>query len=95
MEERGGAHRVTQRSLDGPGEPPTSREEPAVPGLDAPAPSSSEPAEAPDRAEARVPRIVLDGPAEVALRRRQSAWLAERARYDAHRRPAVPDEGSK
>lgn len=56
---------------------------------DAPAPPPSA-RPAPD-----VPRELLQGPSDAALRERQLAWMQERARHEERRRPAPVDEGSK
>ncbi len=94
MEERNGARRVTQRSLDRSEEPASGADPvppaPAIPP-EAPAPEPAPAAGAPERPA----HIVLDGPSETQLRKRQSDWLAERARFEAHRRRSLHDEGSK
>ena len=76
MEERSGAHRVTQRLLDGlpAGEPSEPVESPPeADGADPGAPAQSSPP----------PPELPRGPSDTLLRERQKAWRRERARYDA------------
>jgi hypothetical protein len=80
MEERGGAHRVTQRRLgDAPVEPTEE--------IDAPSPPieprlSTVPRPDPPPVEPVIPR----GASDIELRERQAAWRRERARFERFRR---------
>jgi hypothetical protein len=87
VEERDRARRLTQRSLD----PDSGARPEPVP----PPPLDAVPQEVPEPARPAPPRIVLDGPSDRELRKRQEAWYAERERFEAYRRKAPPPEGSK
>jgi len=79
VEERSGAHRVTQRLLIDPdGErPPEGTDRTEAP--ETPAAPLEEPTATPT-----VPR----GPSDTELRKRQRAWRGERARFEASRKSA-------
>lgn len=78
MEERGGAHRVTQRHLGDPSEEPLPEEVKEPSPLPEPVPAI--PLD-PSPPAAAVPRE----PSDVELRKRQRAWRIERARFEAGR----------
>jgi hypothetical protein len=81
MEGSSGAHRVTQRRLAEPGEPAPA---PEPPSPDAPSPPT---------VVATPPRTPVRSaePSDVELRRRQSAWRRERARFERSKSDRQPD----
>ena len=85
---------MTQRRL---GEDPPSPEAPEEEPLTTEEESGSPP-EPPATAPARPP-LRLEGASDTELRRRQDAWLAERARHEAsrrtHRLDAPGDSGAR
>jgi hypothetical protein len=88
MEERSGAHRLTQRHL---GDTPEDTPAPEQPEL-------SEIVRSLPKNEVVVPRVAPPGPthpsepSETALRQRQRAWQEERARFEASKRRLPPPE---
>jgi hypothetical protein len=80
---------MTQRRLDPEPEPDEGAGEDASHAVET---AEEPPTEATSPA---TPRIVLDGPSDTELRKRQAAWFAERARHEALRRSARVDEGTK
>jgi hypothetical protein len=88
MEERSGAHRVTQRHLGDPAEEVDESPETTEPTSETPPEAPPEPP-SPALAVSRVPS---DG----ELRKRQRAWREERARFEASKpRRESSHEGSK
>jgi hypothetical protein len=86
MEERSGAHRMTQRLLVDPPQDgsPVESDGIAEPETGTPPARPEEPVAAPT-----VPR----GPSDTELRKRQRAWRGERARFEASRkRPPSGEE---
>jgi hypothetical protein len=85
MEERGSAHRMTQRHL---GESPEDESPEDRPSAEAPeaVPSTTGPAGTPVIPSPPGPRV----PSDLELRKRQRAWQRERARFEASRRASAP-----
>jgi len=82
MEGSGGPHRVKQRLLADPGEAlPSTGERDATP---APAPPTPDPT-----AIVATPRA--GEPSDLELRRRQTAWRRERARFERSKTPNRED----
>ncbi len=91
---------MSQRSLDEedpPEEASPEPEEDETPDATEEGSESLEPAELPrgDRPTPQVPRGLVEGPSDTALRERQIAWMRERARHEERRRPGDVAEGSK
>lgn len=89
MEERGSAHRVTQRRLAG------SPEEIAPDAERDPLHASDAPSVSPAATVPPAP-VTPRGPSDVELRKRQRAWREERARFERSKRdPGIPDGTAK
>jgi hypothetical protein len=84
---------MTQRRLD-PEQPPDEAAPDDAAIDDASTPSLSPvPQPEPERAAPPEP-IVLSGPSDTELRKRQEAWFAERARREAARRSSASADGA-